>query len=111
MKSCVAIVIGGLWATGCVAGCRGGEISPVRNLKEWLSYGDNQGRLPNHVPVLDATGTFATASERGFIDLRNEFFQNLGTNGRRCVSCHVPTAGWTVTPRQLEAVFEATAGG
>jgi hypothetical protein len=83
----------------------------VRNLEEWLSYGDNQGRLPNHVPVLDATGTFATASERGFIDLRNEFFQNLGTNGRRCVSCHVPTSGWTVTPRHLEAVFDATAGG
>jgi cytochrome c peroxidase len=111
MKSCIAIVLSGLWTAGCVSGCRGKDISPVRDLSELLSYADERGRLPNHVPVLDATGTFATASERGFIDLGNEFFQNLGTNGRRCVSCHVPTSGWTVTPGQLQAVFEATDGG
>jgi hypothetical protein len=39
-----------------------------------------------------------TASAHGFIDLGNEFFQELGANGRRCVNCHVPTVGWTVTP-------------
>jgi len=93
------------------AGCRSREIAPVSDLKELFSYRDSRGRLANHVPVLDATGTFSTASEFGFIDLGNEFFQDLGTNGRRCVSCHVPTSGWTVTPSQLQAVFEATEGG
>ena len=68
-------------------------------------------RLPNNVPVTDATGVFTTVSANGSIDLGNEFFQDLGTNGRRCVSCHVPTVGWTITPRELQTVFDATGGG
>jgi len=76
-----------------------------------LHYRDNQRHLPNHVPVRDITGVFATDSAQGSIDLGNEFFQDLGTNGRRCVSCHVPTVGWTITPRQLQAAFEQTDGG
>ncbi len=72
---------------------------------------DHHNRLPNNVPVGDPTGVFTTISSHGFIDLNNEFFQDLGTNGRRCVSCHVPTSGWTITPRQLQTVFDATDGG
>ena len=68
-------------------------------------------RLPNHVPVRDATGVFTTVSTQGSIDLDNEFFQDLGTNGRRCVSCHVPTVGWTITPKQLKTTFDQTDGG
>jgi len=72
---------------------------------------DDHNRLPNHIPVADATGVFTTVSAHGSIDLNNEFFQDLGTNGRRCVSCHVPTVGWTITPRQLKTAFEITDGG
>jgi hypothetical protein len=72
---------------------------------------DDHNQLPNHVPVRDATGVFTTVSAHGSIDLNNEFFQDLGSNGRRCVSCHVPTVGWTITPDQLQRVFEATDGG
>jgi hypothetical protein len=67
--------------------------------------------MANNVPVHDATGVFTTVSSRGFIDLENEFFQDLGSNGRRCVSCHVPTNGWTITPKQLRETFEETDGG
>jgi hypothetical protein len=74
-------------------------------------HSDDHDRLPNHVPMLDASGVFTTVSSQGFIDLNNEFFQDLGSNGRRCVSCHVPTVGWTITPRQLKTVFEQTDGG
>jgi hypothetical protein len=74
-------------------------------------HGDPHNRLPNNVPVFDATGVFTTVSSHGFIDLNNEFFQDLGTNGRRCVSCHVPTVGWTITPKQVQAVFDQTDGG
>src|SRR5215470_15483308 len=52
---------------------------------------DSRNRMANNVPVHDATGVFTTVSTRGFIDLDNEFFQDLGSNGRRCVSCHIPT--------------------
>jgi hypothetical protein len=72
---------------------------------------DNHNRLANNVPVRDATGVFTTVSSHGFIDLNNEFFQDLGSNGRRCVSCHVPTSGWTITPKQLQETFEETDGG
>lgn len=67
--------------------------------------------LPNGTPVQNPTGMTATVSTQGRIDLSNEFFQDLGTNGRRCVSCHLPTAGWTVTPSQVQKIFDDTDGG
>jgi cytochrome c peroxidase len=57
------------------------------------------------------TGLIKTLSSTGHIDTSNEFFQDLGTNGRRCVSCHNPATGWTITPALLETVFEDTSGG
>ena len=62
---------------------------------------DDKNHLPNDIPIADDIGVFATVSAQGFIDLGNEFFQDLGANGRRCVSCHVPTVGWTLTPPEL----------
>jgi cytochrome c peroxidase len=59
----------------------------------------------------DETGALVTLSSLGSVDLSNEFFQNLGTNGRRCVSCHVPSLGWTITPGYLRDVFDRTVGG
>src|SRR5690242_4961380 len=60
------------------------------------------GNLPNNVPMFNPTGFATTVSTNGGINLGNEFFQDLGTNGRRCVTCHLPTAGWTVTPPQVQ---------
>jgi len=88
------------------------ESTDVSDLDEVVArHCNDHNRLPNNVPVHDATGVFTTVSSQGFIDLDNEFFQDLGTNGRRCVSCHVPTAGWTITPHQLQRTFEQTDGG
>jgi hypothetical protein len=69
------------------------------------------GFLPNGTPIQNPLGMTATVSTAGSIDLNNEFFQDLGTNGRRCVSCHLPTAGWTVTPAQVQKIFDDTDGG
>ena len=71
----------------------------------------NNGFLPNNLPVINGAGYAATHSTVGRIDLNNEFFQDIGTNGRRCVSCHLPTAGWSVTPEQMQAIFAITDGG
>src|SRR5712691_5980967 len=68
-------------------------------------------RLPNGLPFPNPTGFASTFSTTGHIDLTNEFFQNLGANGRRCVSCHLPSAGWTIVPAQVQAVFNRTLGG
>ena len=44
------------------------------------------------------------------IDARNPFFQELGTNGRRCVTCHRPAQGWSITPAELRDRFARKAG-
>ena len=72
---------------------------------------DPDAMLPSEFVVPDATGELATLTTANGIDLGNPFFQELGTNGRRCVSCHLPTAGWSITPAQLRLVFDATGGG
>ena len=68
------------------------------------------GPLSNLRPFGDPEGVFTTFSPHGFIDQANPFFQDLGTNGRRCVTCHQPADGWTVTPPHIRARFEATRG-
>jgi len=69
-----------------------------------------QSFLPNMLPFGNSTGVAATFSTAGKIDLTGPFFQNLGTNGRACVSCHQPDAGWTITPANVQTRFEATGG-
>ncbi len=61
--------------------------------------------LPNSSGVLEVLFT----DGRTF-DLTNPFFQSLGTNGRRCFSCHRPADGWTITPVTIQAVFRDTRG-
>ena len=56
------------------------------------------------------SGLAATYSTKHRIDLSNPFFQNLGTNGRSCNTCHQQSEGWTVAPAQIEQRFNATAG-
>jgi hypothetical protein len=58
----------------------------------------------------NATGIEGTYSTTGSIDTGNPFFQSLGGNGRACVTCHQPSTGWTITPENVRARFEATAG-
>jgi cytochrome c peroxidase len=65
---------------------------------------------PNLLAFENASGQLRTFNERGAIDLTNPFFQDLGTNGRRCVSCHQPEAAWSITPDNVRTRFVATAG-
>ena len=62
-------------------------------------------------PVSNANGTARTVTVNGAtIDETNPFFQSLGTNGRACVHCHQPSAAMTITPPQINAVFNASQG-
>jgi hypothetical protein len=118
MKFFTSIVLAG-FVTGCIADASdSGADEADDTVDESTQYDeivarctDDHNKLRNNIPVRDATGVFTTVSAHGSIDLDNEFFQDLGTNGRRCVSCHVPTVGWTITPRQLKTVFDLTDGG
>ena len=37
------------------------------------------------------------------ITAKNPFFQDLGTNGRTCFTCHQPQNGWTVSAQAAHA--------
>ena len=66
--------------------------------------------IPNPLNTDDPTGTLSTYSTSGPIDVSNPFFQNLGTNGRTCNSCHVSSTAWTISPTEVQARFKATGG-
>jgi len=76
-----------------------------------VTFPQHLRQLPNGLPFPNPTGFASTFSTTGRIDLTNEFFQDLGANGRRCVSCHLPSAGWTIVPSQVQAIFNRTLGG
>jgi cytochrome c peroxidase len=44
------------------------------------------------------------------LDSQSLFFKSLGTNGRSCGSCHVPSAGWTLSPQEVQDRFDHTDG-
>jgi len=90
------------------AGCTTDNLSTT---EEFLSR--NNGFIPNGAAVPNDHGHSTTISVagKGGIDLKNEFFQNLGANGRRCISCHLPNAGWTITPELMQETFDKTNGG
>lgn len=58
----------------------------------------------------NASGTLRTISTSGTVEGGNPFFQDLGTNGRTCLTCHQPAQAWTVTPAELNERFERTDG-
>jgi hypothetical protein len=58
----------------------------------------------------DASGRIATFQPGGSTGTGNAFFQNLGTNGRTCFSCHQPQDGWTISAASVSARFEASGG-
>jgi hypothetical protein len=66
--------------------------------------------LPNDVPFLNHAGTASTVSTAGSVDLQNEFHSRPGANGRTCESCHLPQAGWSVRPVDVELRFLLTRG-
>ena len=59
----------------------------------------------------DTSGLVATYQPSGpTLTSGNPFFQNLGTNGRTCFSCHQPQNGWTISAAGAQARFYASAG-
>ena len=68
--------------------------------------------LPKTLLTPDASGTLGSISTAGghILDSSNPFFQSLGTNDRSCLSCQVPTDGWSLTPLEVQARFALTGG-
>jgi cytochrome c peroxidase len=67
--------------------------------------------IPRVQEFSDPQGRFMNYNEGGPTDpTKNAFFQDLGTNGRRCVTCHQASDAWTVTPAHIQDRFNATHG-
>jgi cytochrome c peroxidase len=65
---------------------------------------------PNLETFANADGQSRTFNANGAIDAGNPFFQDLGMNGRRCVTCHQAHLGWSITPAHVQERFDASGG-
>ena len=67
--------------------------------------------LPNLFPLPNRSGWLETYNvKHAPISLTGAFFQSLGTNGRSCASCHLPTEGWSVSAAEVQLRFLLTQG-
>jgi len=66
--------------------------------------------IRNLQPFRDSTGYIATYNTAGEIDERNAFFQQLGTNGRTCASCHQADQAFGLDAAHIRRLFVATRG-
>ena len=67
--------------------------------------------LPNSFPLPNQSGLLETYNVKNEpISLKGAFFQSLGTNGRSCASCHLPTEGWSVSAAEIQLRFFLTQG-
>ena len=67
--------------------------------------------IPRFEPDRDPSGAIATFQPGGAtFTANNAFFQDLGTNGRTCFTCHQPQNGWGVSAASVADRFAASAG-
>jgi cytochrome c peroxidase len=66
--------------------------------------------IPNGAQFPNSNGTSSTYSTAGAIDLTGPFFQDLGTNGRSCGTCHQPGDGMSVSAESIQQRFDTSAG-
>lgn len=91
-----------LWLAGC-------EQNPIAT-RQVIAPTADRSAVGNLLPFPDPSGTIATWSAHGALDLRNPFFQSLGTNGRSCASCHIIANGLGLSAEYARSVFAATGG-
>jgi cytochrome c peroxidase len=90
-------------------------IAAAQKVRVFQDSGISSQLAPTVIPTFesdqDPSGLIATFQPGGptFPPL-NAFFQNLGTNGRTCFTCHQPQTGWTVSAASVQTRFEASAG-
>ena len=73
------------------------------------AHASSAARRAREMTFVNPGGVIATS---GFVetDADNPFFQELGTNGRTCATCHQAAQGWSISPVELRDRFERTDG-
>lgn len=78
-----------------------------------LEYGTDIGALQaqGELPEPNSYGIAESVSDLGPIDLSNPFFSTeFASNGRSCVPCHDPAAGWTTSGDLSRELFRESDG-
>jgi cytochrome c peroxidase len=95
------------------AATRAGAVAHLQKMQRLFPDSDRDPQTtPPVIPQLqldlDPGGAIATFQPRGStVTANNAFFQNLGTNGRTCFTCHQPEDGWSLSAQHAQDRFHA----
>ena len=92
-----------------------GAIRHAQAMRAFRDRDSGAQPTPSVIPKLgvafDPSGLVATENASGSTaTARNAFFQDLGSNGRTCVTCHQPQTGWSISAASVQARFYASEG-
>jgi cytochrome c peroxidase len=98
------------WAAGMI-----NHVQKMHNLFTHHDVDQSTQPAPPDIPKVeidpDPSGRVETFQPAGATSTaENPFFQNLGTNGRTCFTCHQPQTGWTITAASASERFQASGG-
>lgn len=95
------------------AAARAGAIAHAQKMRRLFpDIGGDTQPTPPVIPEFeidwDPGGAIATFQPKGStVTATNGFFQNLGTNGRTCFTCHQPQDGWSLSAEHAQDRFYA----
>src|SRR6476660_9427928 len=95
------------------AATRAGAVADLQKMQRLFPDSDRGPQttpplIPQLQLELDPGGVIATFQPRGStVTAKNAFFQNLGTNGRTCFTCHQPEDGWSLSAQHAQDRFHA----
>jgi len=101
----VSLLVLGAGATACGIESHGSSDPGEEVVQNELSSNDDMLGWK-----INPSGFAKSSTPSGTVDTSNPFFQELGTNGRACVTCHQAAEGWTLTPWGVRMRFEMTGG-
>lgn len=91
-----------------------GMIGHMQQMEQFRDADHGAQSTPPVIPRLgldnDPSGAIGTFQNGATFTYNNAFFQNLGTNGRTCFTCHQPQSGWTVSAAGVAERFTASGG-
>ena len=94
------------------AAARAGAIAHAQKMRRLFpDVGGDTQKSPVIIPQLeinlDPTGAIATFQLNGPTETaKNVFFQDIGTNGRKCFTCHQPGDGWSLSAQHAQERFD-----
>ena len=92
-----------------------GAIHALQKAKHDRDGEDTKQVTPSVIPVQthdrDPLGVISTLQSGGpTITSTNAFFQDIGSNGRTCFSCHQPQNGWGISASSVRYTFAGSGG-